>query len=80
MYNFSNWSVSQKKNALKIMDEYLKRNVKNTIYWTHWEKYGCHPDNIKRIEEISNDDEQFINALFWFYICLTTDLSWFHQS
>ncbi len=80
MYCFSNWSVNQRIYAIKTMDAYLKKNVKNTIYFSHWVKYGCHPNDIKRINEIANNDEQFINAIFWFYICLTTDLDWFHQS
>lgn len=76
-YLFSNWSTSRKVRALELMDEYLKKNIPRSIYETQWERYGVkaklYPDKAR---EIAEDEGRFIDALFNFYVCLTTDLSW----
>ena len=58
------------------MDEYLENHVTRSIYDIEWERHGAHPYQVDRLREIAEDDDLFIEALFSFYVCLTTDLSW----
>lgn len=75
-YAFSNWSIDRKIRALELMDEYLKKHATATAYEAEWPKYGAHPHQKDKLREIAGDDEMFVNALFEFYVCLTTDISW----
>lgn len=77
-YIFSEWSVDRKIRALELMDEYLKKNTSRSIYETQWaEKYGVKPKVFpEKAKEIAENENLFVNTLFGFYICLTTDLSW----
>lgn len=75
-YTFSNWSTERKIRALGLMDEYLKNHVPRSVYDIEWEKKGAHPFQTERCREIAESDDKFIEALFSFYVCLTTDLSW----
>ena len=75
-YTFSNWSIDRKIRALELMDKYLKKNVPRSVYDIEWERHGAHPFQRERCREIAEDDDLFIEALFCFYVCLTTDLSW----
>ena len=77
-YLFSDWNVDRKIRALQLMDAYLKKHAPRSIYDTQWERYGVkatiYPEKAKKVAE---DEASFINALFNFYVCLTTmeDLS-----
>lgn len=76
MYQFSNWSTDRKVRALGLMDEYLRKHVSRSTYDIEWEKGGAHPYQAEKCLKIAENDDLFVNALFCFYICLTTDLSW----
>ena len=76
-YTFSDWSVDRKIRALELMDEYLKKNTPISVYETQWETYGVKTKVFpEKAKEIAQDETKFINVLFQFYVCLTTDLSW----
>lgn len=76
-YLFSDWTIERKIRALELMDEYLKKNIPRSIYETQWERYGVKAKIYPEVaREIATNEEKFVNALFNFYVCLTTDLSW----
>ena len=79
-YTFSEWSIDRKVRALGLMDEYLKGHIPRSIYETQWiDRDGVNPAiSPEKASEIAQDERRFINALFMFYVCLTTDLSWVH--
>jgi hypothetical protein len=76
MNSFKTWDKSRKIRALGLMDDYLRKHCTPSDYDIEWVKYGAHPYQTERLEEIATDDEKFVNALWGFYLCLTTDLSW----
>ena len=73
---FEDWSESRRIRSLELMDEYLRTHATRTIYDTQWVRYGAHPFQKDKLREIAQDNEKYTNALFGFYVCLTTDLSW----
>ena len=77
MLLFNDWSVDRKVRALELMDEYLVNHIPRNVYEAQWERYGVKAKIFpEKAREIASNEEAFINALFNFYICLTTDLSW----
>lgn len=78
MYIFTNWSTDRKIRALELMDEYLKNNIPRSVYETQWvDRYGVKPGVFpEKAREIAENEDKFVNTLFGFYLCLTTDLSW----
>lgn len=77
MYTFSNWSMERKIRSLCLMDDYIKKHTKPSVYEIEWLRHSAHPFQKERLNEIASDEAKFINAVFCFYTCLTTDLSWF---
>lgn len=79
---FSDWSIQRKMESLRLMEKYLRKHGnplgKDTI-WQEWGGGYCgtQEETEEKLKTIVSDNEAYINALFCFYICLTTDLSWF---
>lgn len=76
----NNWNTERRARALELMDKYIAKNAKPSSYITTWTRHGA-PKKATAEEtwayrmEVAADKERFTNALFAFYCCLTTDLS-----
>ena len=80
MLKFSTWSVSRRIRALITMEEYIAKHAsyEGKYYWENHGYVKCDlQEEMEKIrEKIAEDDTMFTNALFSFYIALTTDTSW----
>lgn len=77
--SFRNWSTARKIRALSLMDEYVKKHAPGygLRFWRENCPYGKAPEETEANKRmIAEDESLFINALWAFYIALTTDLSW----
>ena len=68
--------------SLRLMEQYLRQHGDQLGHDTIWQDWGAgfcatKEETEAKLRSIAEDDEKYINALFCFYICLTTDLSWF---
>lgn len=82
-FDFSLWSVERKMESLRLMDTCIRDKGsmigRDTIWQTHGAGLCDTPEKTEaKRREIASSDEKYINALFCFYICMTTDLSWFN--
>lgn len=77
--SFRNWSTARKMRALSLMDDYV-RNHAPSYGADHWRKNCPLGKSLEETESIraniANNDELFTNALWAFYIALTTNLDW----
>lgn len=81
MNSFRTWAVDRKISALELMEQYVQKNATGTGEM-HWHQHGCGlgstaEETHEIRQKIAQDDEKFINALWAFYVALTTDTSWF---
>ena len=81
---FSDWSIQRKIESLRLMEKYLRNHGSPYGRDTIWQDWGggycATPEETEeKLLEIALSEEKYINALFCFYICLTTDLSWFNK-
>lgn len=75
-YNFHDWSIDRRVEALRLMDSYLKKHANSTDYDIYWHNNYVGEDE-SSFYEFAKDDSKFIKALWGFYVTLTTDFSWF---
>lgn len=80
-FNFHNWSVERRVEALRLMDQYVKKHANTVDYDIYWsENYVGKRETPEKTEqcfyEFAEDESKFIKALWGFYITLTTDFSW----
>lgn len=81
---FADWSVRRKKEALRLMEMSLRKQGNQLGHDTIWREWGggfcATPEETEaKLKDIASNDEKFINALFCYYICMTTDFSWFNK-
>lgn len=81
---FSNWTIERKVRSLELMDDFLRKHANQTVCDIDWRLYGgglqkTPEETAKRRLEIAQDETAYINALFCFYVCCTTDFSWLVQ-
>lgn len=77
---WAHWSTERKMRCLRIMSDYIRENCHPADYIASWGKYGPTlqgtPEATKaKFREYAEDETKFINALFAFQCCITTDLS-----
>lgn len=76
MFKWSKWSTSRRIRSLEIMEDFVMKKTpfESQRYW-HEEVYpsGASPEEKQRV---AADDTLYANALFAFYIAVTTDTSW----
>lgn len=78
---FSDWSTERKMEALKLMEKSIWNNGDMLAHDTIWKDWGAGlcataEETVAKRKAIAEDDEKFINALFCYYICMTTDFKW----
>ena len=80
MTKWQSWSQTRKVRALTIMDDYVKKHADLTAYdyWRNEIKslFPTSTDRAEILNSIASDDALFADALFVFYIAITTDTSW----
>lgn len=79
---FADWSISRKMESLRLMEKSLRKHGSSLGHDTIWQEWGggycgTPEETDAKLKEIASSDEKYINALFCYYICMTTDLSWF---
>lgn len=78
---FSDWSINRKVESLKLMEKSLRKQGSALGHDTIWQEWGggyCSTpgETEAKLIEIASSDEKYINALFCYYVCMTTDFSW----
>lgn len=78
---FHDWSVQRRIESLRLMEKEIKLHGDRLAHDTTWQEYGggmcvTKEETEAKWKSIAEDDEKYINALFAFYICQTTDTSW----